>query len=90
MKKILVFTFFCLFTMVFAQHSTNRFDNESSSAFETTTEPQKRVAENGNPVVARGGNPGEPVPIEQYTAALMITALGIIIYKTRKNRNLLS
>lgn len=90
MKKNISLILLFLFTIVFSQHSENRFNQESESAFENLT-PENRVPQNQEPVVANGpGGPGEPVSIDDYIPLLVLTALGIIIYKTRKNRNLLS
>lgn len=90
MKKNISLILIFLFAIVFSQHSENRFDQESESAFENTA-PENKVPKNNGPVVAYGpGNPGNNVPIDDYIPLLVLAALGIIIYKTRKNRNLLS
>ena len=90
MKKNISLILLFLFTIVFSQHSENRFNQESESAFENPA-PENRVPQNQGPIVAKNpGAPGEPVFIDDYIPLLVLTALGIIIYKTRKNRNLLS
>ncbi|MCZ2085130.1 MAG: hypothetical protein LC112_12750 [Flavobacteriales bacterium] len=90
MKRFLLLTFFCFFTIVFAQDNTNRFDDDSQSAFENTNR-ETADPKNEGPIANKNpGNPGAPVPIDQYAAGLLITALGIIVYKTRRKRNLLS
>lgn len=90
MKRFLVLTFFCFFTIVFAQDNTNRFDDDSQSAFENTNR-ETADPKNEGPIANKGaGNPGAPVSIDQYLLVLLVTAAGIIIYTTRRKRNLLS
>lgn len=74
----------------FAQQGPNRFDEESAQNIDNTT-PQNE----GNHTMdaeARdgGGNPGDPVPVDDYIPVLVLTALAIIIHTTRKKRKLLS
>lgn len=90
MKRFLTFAFLCLISLVFAQPTINRFDDNSQSAFENeAVETTKETSESSE--YGKGpGNPGDTVPIDEYIPLLVLTALGIIIYKTRKNRNLLS
>lgn len=90
MKRFLVLTFFCFFTIVFAQDSTNRFDDDSQSAFENTNR-ETADPKNEGPIVNKSpGNPGDDAPIDQYLMVLLVTGAGIIIYTTRRKRNLLS
>lgn len=90
MKKNLVFTFLFLVTLVTAQHSANRFEDDSQSAFENTDREIVKPNTEGPETAKNPGNPGDPVPINDYIPILILTAFGIIFYKTRKKRNLLS
>ena len=90
MKKNISLILLFLFTIVFSQHSENRFDEEAASAFQNSTESNDNPIDTDEEPIGGPGNPGGPVPIDDYIPLLVLTALGIIIYKTRKNRNLLS
>lgn len=90
MKKNLVFTFLFLFTLVLAQPRANRFEDDSQSAFENIDREIVKPNTEGSETGKGPGNPGAPVPINDYNPILIVTAFIIIYYKTRKNRNLLS
>ena len=90
MKRFLVLSFLYLTSLVFGQKTVNRFDDNSQTIFQNVEEkeanPKITISESGN----GAGNPGDPAPIDDYIPLLIITAVGIIIYKARKNKNLLS
>ncbi|ROI00550.1 hypothetical protein [Chryseobacterium daecheongense] len=75
MKKIVIASLIILSSSIFAQESSddNQFVYQESST--------KNTEEDVYP-----GNPGdpEPAPIDQYIPALVIMAVGIIVYAKRK------
>lgn len=75
MKKIIITSLIILSGSIFAQESSddNQFVYQESSANKTEED-----------VVP--GNPGDPesAPIDQYIPALVIVAVGIIVYAKRK------
>lgn len=87
-KLIFIFLFF-IGSLVQSQQQDNPFfDAEKNTELSNANDGVKT----GTDVA---GKPGDPptdpkAPIDDYIPLLIITALGIIIYKTRKNRNLLS
>lgn len=90
MKRLFILILIPFFTLVAAQVSPNRFDEQSESAFETT-KGEIPDQNNDGPVVNKNpGNPGDNVPIDQYVVVLIVAALGIIIYTTQKKKKLLS
>lgn len=95
MKRLFILILIPFFTLAAAQVSPNRFDEKSESAFEPITNNDsngprtENGSENDGPQPGPG-NPGAPVPINQYVAVLIITALGIIIYTSQKKKKLLS
>ena len=78
-------------TSHFAQIVDNRFEEpeQESSAFKANVHNESAVQEPAQSS-ANGGNPGDPVPIDNFIPLLAITAVAIIIYITRKKNNLLS
>ena len=93
MKKTL-YIFFCLIgTLHFAQGAAaNPFEESEKNSESKTSNQSNWESQNGDETAGDpgGGNPGPDLPIDDYIPLLVLTALGIIIYKTRKNRNLLS
>lgn len=90
MKKILYIFFFLIGTLHFGQGvAANPFEEseKESGAFNSGNGDEAEILPDTQ---KNGGNPGDPTPIDDYIPLLVLTALGIIIYKTRKNRNLLS
>ena len=93
MKKILYIFFFLIGTFHFGQGtSENRFEEseKGSSAFNPNKDVESETLGDPPNDADSPGNPGDPTPIDDYIPLLILAALGIIIYKTRKNRNLLS
>lgn len=72
----------------FAQQGSNRFDEESSRSIDHSSDQNADVNTEQN--LENPGNPGDIVPIDDYIPLLVMTALGIILYTTRKKRKLLS
>lgn len=73
----------------FAQQGPNRFDEESSRVVDNSND-QLVDGTKDEPAQSNPGNPGDIVPIDDYIPLLIMTALGIILYTTRKKRKLLS
>lgn len=87
MKKTLYFLFLLVGLFAYAQSGPNPFaEKESESAFNK----DGAVKENDKDIPQKdtgGGNPGDPVPIDNYIPILILTAVGIIVYQTRKEKN---
>lgn len=90
MKKTLYLFFLLLSVMSFSQDPTNRFaesekDNStlnSNKSIETEEEPPTQTL--------NGGNPADPIPVDDYLPLLVVAAVGIIIYKAYPRKNLVS
>lgn len=86
MKNFLfIFLFFCG-TWVIAQDESNPFNTEETKNEQNEIQ-QKEVITSGP------GNPDddddpEPIPIDNNLSLLLITAIGLIIYQTQKNKKL--
>lgn len=92
MKKFFLLLLISCFTVVYSQQSTNRFDQEDRSVVEDRSAMGDRSMQNSNEqeggVLQKGpGNPGDPVPIDTYIPLLLLTAIGFIVYQTRKEKN---
>ncbi|MGV8914044.1 MAG: hypothetical protein ACOH1X_01210 [Kaistella sp.] len=87
MKKILGVILVMFFSIGFAQDQPeNRFNEAEQEFNQDSNEPTAK-----GPVVAYGpGNPGEPVPIDDYIPLLIIAAVGIIVYKSYTKNKALS
>lgn len=88
MKNFLLIFFFCIGNWAVAQQESNPF---------SSAEQNNAANENEAKALAGPGNPGGggvddddpvPVPIDDYLPLLVMTAVGIIIYKTQKKRSL--
>lgn len=93
MKRFFLLLLIPYFSVAYAQLSTNRFDQEDRSATEDRSAMEDRSMQNTNDqdgdVLGKGpGNPGDPVPIDSYIPLLLITAIGFIIYQTKKDKKL--
>lgn len=76
------------FTIGFAQElPTNRFEETEQDYNNEYSEPTvaKEPETAGFP-----GNPGEPVPIDDYIPLLIVAAVGIIVYKSYTKNKALS
>ena len=95
MKKILYIFFFLIGTLHFAQGvAANPFEesekDNNSIESRSTNQSNWQSPTDDSQFDSGGGNPNPDLPIDDYIPLLILAALGIIIYKTRKNRNLLS
>ena len=91
MRKCFLLILIPFFSVAFSQQNTNRFDQEDRSSMEDQSSMGDRATQNTNDqageVVQKGpGNPGEPVPVDDYIPFLLITALGLIVYQVRKQK----
>ena len=85
MRKILLICtiLFSLFSI--SQESSNVFDGEpapaakSENVFSTTA-----VASRAPKTMNKGGNPGDPVPIDNYLPLLVLVAAALIFIKGKK------
>ena len=84
MKKIRYILFLLISFFSFAQSGPNPFaDKESESAFNkptATKDNETQVKDNAASLDSGGGNPSDPVPIDNYIPLLIITAVGIMVY----------
>lgn len=72
---------------IFGQMEANRF-----ATSEENTEAAVKNEKGGDPqsLDSGGGNPGDPLPINDYVPLLALVAVALIIYKTHPKKNLLS
>ena len=91
MKKIRYILFLLISFFSFAQSGPNPFaEKESESAFNkpnATKDNETQVKDNTD-FDPGGGNPGNPVPIDNYIPLLIITAVGIMVYHTSQRKNI--
>lgn len=86
MKKILFGILLFINALGFAQMQDNRFSEQEAEAVTDGTE----IAPSADPAVQAGpGNPGDPVPVDNYIPFLAITAVGIMVYSTYRKKALL-
>lgn len=91
MKKIRYILFLLISFFSFAQSGPNPFaDKESESAFNkpTATKDNETQVKDNTAFDPGGGNPGNPVPIDNYIPLLIITAVGIMVYHTSQRKNI--
>lgn len=83
MKKYMLFLFFFIAISGFAQQGPNPFAES-----ERNSEPvdQKDESPGLTEKDPGGGNPADPVPIDDYLPLLVIAAAGIIIYKGMRTK----
>jgi hypothetical protein len=85
MKNLLILFSIFVFT-AFSAQQPNRFDEESESTFEKSPADKIDPNQEGD-LVGRPGNPGDPVPIDNYIPVLLISAVGIIlVYQSQKTK----
>ena len=87
MKKYIYILIIFISFGVTAQTQTNVFDDTAEMADrEEYTDAYSDVPEK-EPEIAYGpGNPGNPVPIDDYLPLLLITAVGIIVHAGCRKR----
>lgn len=91
MKKLFLLFLIPYFSLAFSQQTKNRFDQEDRTAVEDRSMMGDRSMQNTDTkegdVLQKGpGNPGDPVPVDNYIPFLIITALGLIIYQVRREK----
>ena len=85
MKKSLYIFFILISLFSFAQSGPNPFeDRESETAFNRDVAVKENEIKDNPQADPGGGNPNDPVPIDNYIPFLLIAALGLIIYQVRK------
>lgn len=94
MKNYLLLFLFCVggWTQAQAQQESNPFSNsERTNEGAIDQKEEARVYAIGDgPTNPDGGKDDEPVPVDDYIPLLVLTAVGIIIYKTHKKTNISS
>ena len=91
MKKIRYILFLLISIFSFAQSGPNPFaEKESESAFNkpNATKDNETQVKDNTAFDPGGGNPGNPVPIDNYIPLLIITAVGIMVYHTSQRKNI--
>lgn len=91
MKKIRYILFLLISFFSFAQSGPNPFaEKESESAFNkpNATKDNETQVKDNTAFDTGGGNPGDPVPIDNYIPLLIITAVGIMVYHTSQRKNI--
>lgn len=99
MKKYLLIIFVAYSAMGFAQFQDNVFEKDKavvqpsaqSASEETASDSQASsfgsVPDPGDQEEGPG-NPGEPVPIDDYIPALLLGGLTLVIYYQRRNKKI--
>lgn len=93
MKKTLYIFFLIISIFSYSQSGPNRFDeSENDNVFNRNTNVNDHTSQEGHETAldTGGGNPGDPLPIDNYIPFLAITAVGIIVYTAQKKKKLLS
>ncbi|MBW7676264.1 hypothetical protein [Chryseobacterium chendengshani] len=75
MKKILITSFILCSFFGLSQQNSNIFTKDNTTYSESTTEQD---------VMVEPGNPGDPVPIDNYIPPLMVISILLIIYSSKK------
>ena len=91
MKKIRYILFLLISFFSFAQSGPNPFaEKESESAFNkpNATKDNETQVKDNTAFDPGGGNPSDPVPIDNYIPLLIITAVGIMVYHTSQRKNI--
>ena len=91
MKKIRYILFLLISIFSFAQSGPNPFaEKESESAFNkpNATKDNETQVKDNTAFDPGGGNPSDPVPIDNYIPLLIITAVGIMVYHTSQRKNI--
>lgn len=84
MKRFFILILISLFTGMNAQETKNRFqESEQGGVLERNIDNTNNQSSD-NPQ-AGPGNPGE-LPIDNYIPFLLLTALGLIVYQIRKQK----
>ena len=88
MKKIRYILFLLISFFSFAQSGPNPFaEKERETAFNKDVPVQEKDKELTQKD-SGGGNPSDPVPIDNYIPLLIITAVGIMVYHTSQRKNI--
>ena len=88
MKNFFLIFFFCIGSWATAQQESNPFSSAEQNNTSNQNEGPTYETANGNVTNPPGENDPEPVPVDDYLPLLVMTAVGIIIYKTQKKRSL--
>ena len=90
MKKIRYLFFILVSFFATAQSGPNPFaEKASDNTFSKVDSAPESEQKSNKPQSADsgGGSPGDPLPIDNYIPILVLTAVGMIIYKTfRENK----
>lgn len=94
MKNYLLIFLFCVggWTQAQAQQESNPFSNsERNNEGAIGQKEEARVYDTGTRIGnPDGGKDDEPVPVDDYIPLLILTAVGVIIYKTHKKTSISS
>ncbi len=91
MKKTIYLILLVISVFGFAQQGPNPFSEpESQNAFSRDNSVKDERPKGGQvqSLDGGGGNPGDPVPNDNYIPFLLLTAVGLIIYQVRKQKQL--
>ncbi len=87
MKNYILIFFFSIGSWTQAQQESNLFSNgerSNENAIGQEEVPEARVYAVGDPGNPDGDGDTPPVPVDDYIPLLILTAVGIIVYKTNK------
>ena len=94
MKLLLVLFSLTFASMLSAQEVGNRFEQAEQQEQTSAGLPDATTNKDGDVAYGPGGGPGgpgePPAPIDDYLPLLAITAVGIIMYVSRRNSMLLN
>lgn len=89
MKKTIYILLFLVSYFSFAQQGPNPFaepQSENTFSHDSSLKDEKPPKDQVQSKDGGGGNPGDPTPIDDYLPLLLITAVGLIIYQVRKQK----
>lgn len=83
-KLLYIFLFLNLYA--FGQEQTeNRFSQAENQAEKQNVNNKSGISTTGTD--SGGGNPGDPMPIDQYDVLLLVTGIGIIYLLSKKKQS---
>jgi hypothetical protein len=74
----------------FAEKESNNTFSKGTAARETQSQPAPQNQQGESNLDSGGGNPADPLPIDNYIPLLIITAVGIIVYQTNKQKKIIT
>lgn len=86
MKKVLYIFFLLVSTLHFGQGAANPFEDAENENSTLESKPVVESEPHSGTLDSGGGNPGDPLPIDDYMPLLVSTAVGIAIYAARQKK----